>query len=71
MGNNPTWYIYKVRNVHKTKSLCVFSDPNETAKDMTDKYKTECANMRIRPIAKLLEQLEVSNSLSASLTHSL
>lgn len=41
-------------------------DPNETAKDMTDRYKTECANSKVRPIAKLLEQLEVSPSLQVS-----
>ena len=43
---------------------CTTTDPNETAKDMTDKYKTECANSKVRPIAKLLEQLEVSRSKS-------
>lgn len=37
----------------------IFVDPSETAKDMTDRYKTECANLKIRPIGKLLEQLEV------------
>ena len=29
---------------------------------MTDRYKNECAFMKVRPIAKLLEQLEVSSS---------
>jgi len=38
----------------------LFLDANETAKDMTDRYKSECANMKVRPIGKLLEQLEVS-----------
>lgn len=35
---------------------------------MTDRYKNECAGMKVRPIAKLLEQLEVSvsNSLHVS-----
>lgn len=33
-------------------------DPNETAKDMIDRYKDECAAIKVRPIAKLLEQLE-------------
>lgn len=38
-------------------------DPNETAKDMTDRYKMECSSAKVRPIAKLLEQLEVSPNL--------
>ena len=40
---------------------CVFecTDPNETAKDMIEAYKKECVAMRVRPVAKLLEQLEV------------
>ena len=26
---------------------------------MTDRYKSECASVKVRPIGKLLEQLEV------------
>ena len=47
---------YALCNLH---DLCPV-DPNETARDMTDRYKVECSNAKIRPIAKLLEQLEVS-----------
>ena len=39
------------------------TDPNETAKDMTDRYKNECATLKVRLIAKLLEQLEVKPKL--------
>ena len=35
------------------------TDPNETAKDMIESYKRECVFLKIRPISKLLEQLEV------------
>lgn len=38
----------------------VYADPNETAKHMIDRYKSECNSAKIRPITKLLEQLEVS-----------
>ena len=38
------------------------TDPNESAMDMIEAYKRECASMRIKPISKLLEQLAVSNS---------
>ena len=34
-------------------------DPGETAYDMINSYKRECANLRVRPISKLLEQVEV------------
>ncbi|KAL5463506.1 hypothetical protein EMCRGX_G032406 [Ephydatia muelleri] len=33
-------------------------DPNETARDMVEAYKRECSAMKVRPITKLLEQLE-------------
>lgn len=36
-------------------------DPNETAKDMIGSYKKECSLLKIRPISKLLEQLEVGH----------
>ena len=36
-------------------------DPNETAKDMIESYKKECMLLKIRPISKLLEQLEVGH----------
>ena len=35
------------------------ADPDEKAMDMIEAYRSECANARIRPISKLLEQLEV------------
>lgn len=47
--------------------LYLYPDPKETAKDMTDRYKSECASNRVRPIAKLLEQLEVSPCLFVTL----
>lgn len=50
-------------NGYQYKILSVTLDPKETAKDMTDRYKTECYNIKVRPIAKLLEQLEVSPNL--------
>ena len=34
-------------------------DPNETAHDMVDIYRRECSSLRVKPISKLLEQLEV------------
>ena len=45
-------------------------DPNETAKDMIGSYKKECSLLKIRPISKLLEQLEVghmTNHMTAQL----
>lgn len=40
---------------------CIAPDPNETAKDMIESYKKECSLLKIRPISKLLEQLEVGH----------
>lgn len=39
-------------------------DPNETARDMIEAYRKECIAMRVRPIAKLLEQLERLDDLN-------
>ena len=41
------------------------ADPNETAQDMVNVYRQECSAMRVRPITKLLEQLEVSSTHEA------
>ena len=38
------------------------ADPNESAMDMIEAYKRECATMKVRPISKLLEQLAVSET---------
>ena len=35
------------------------TDPNETALDMIESYKQECLAVKVRPIGKVLEQLEV------------
>ena len=43
---------------------CIASDPGETAKDMIESYKKECVLLKIRPISKLLEQLEVGHMTS-------
>ena len=43
---------------------CISPDPNETAKDMIQSYKKECSLLKIRPISKLLEQLEVGHMTS-------
>ena len=42
-------------------------DPDETAKDMIETYKNECNGVKVRPIGKLLEQLEVSLMLVITL----
>ena len=39
------------------------ADPEETAQDMVYVYRQECMAMRVRPITKLLEQLEVRTHL--------
>lgn len=43
---------------------CISPDPNETARDMIQSYKKECSLLKIRPISKLLEQLEVGHMTS-------
>ena len=43
---------------------CISPDPNETARDMIESYKKECSLLKIRPISKLLEQLEVGHMTS-------
>ena len=49
--------------------LLVTSDPNESAKDMIESYKRECAILKIRPISKLLEQLEVRHMTDHMIHH--
>ena len=39
--------------------VCVCADPDERAQDMIQDYQRECGNMRVKPVTKLLEQLEV------------
>lgn len=39
-------------------------DPNETALDMIESYKQECLAVKVRPIGKVLEQLERLDDLS-------
>ena len=39
--------------------VCVCADPNERAKDMINAYQRECSTTRVKPVTKLLEQLEV------------
>ncbi|CAI8032182.1 Protein phosphatase 1 regulatory subunit 37 [Geodia barretti] len=43
--------------------VCV-ADPNERAKDMINAYQRECSTTRVKPVTKLLEQLERLDDLS-------
>ena len=37
----------------------LYADPNERAQDMIIAYQRECNNMKVKPVTKLMEQLEV------------
>ena len=40
-------------------SVSLYADPHERAQDMIFAYQRECNNMKVKPVTKLLEQLEV------------
>ena len=74
LGGGTVWTVvclyYEVRCVEHNCMLillcpllprCIAPDPSETAKDMIESYKKECSLLKIRPISKLLEQLEVGH----------
>ena len=57
-------YNTSADNIVSLPPHCIAPDPNETAKDMIESYKKECSLLKIRPISKLLEQLEVGHMTS-------
>ena len=53
-------HTVRMYSIYTFVHWCIFNtDPNERAQDMIYAYQRECSNMRVKPVIKLMEQLEV------------